>query len=75
MGIKRDELTNPNSCLNKADPEEPIFVLRAQDLLAPIVIRLWADLARANKTDEEKVQEAKRLAFSMEQWTNRRYPT
>lgn len=31
-------------CLRKAAADEPIFVLRAQDLAAPAVVRLWCAL-------------------------------
>ncbi len=42
MGLKKDELTNPNSCLNKAADDEMIFVLRAHDMLSPFLVRQWA---------------------------------
>lgn len=38
---KRDELTSPKSCLNKAKDDELIFVLLARDVAAPSVIRKW----------------------------------
>ncbi len=71
---KADEVSNANSCLSKAADNEPLFVLRAQDKLAPIVVRIWAILAEQHGTDLEKVHEAKRLAFEMEQWPKRKYP-
>jgi hypothetical protein len=66
--IKRDELANPNSCINKAAADEPIFVLRAQDILAPEVVRRWARLARSRGTSEIKAAEAFALADQMEIW-------
>ena len=42
MGLKREELSNPFGCLGKAADDEPIFVLRGQDLLAPTLVRQWA---------------------------------
>jgi len=42
MALKRDELSNPNSCLNKAKDDEMIFVFRAHDMLSPFIVRQWA---------------------------------
>jgi hypothetical protein len=39
---KRENLADPNSCLNKAEDDEPLFILRASDPLAPALVRLWA---------------------------------
>ena len=41
-----------DSCYDKADLDEPIFVLRAKDKLAPNVVRDWADAAE-NRLDAE----------------------
>jgi hypothetical protein len=72
MAIKSQERVA--GCFAKAAEDEPLFVLRAQDKLAPIVIRLWAELAAFNGAGLEKVHEAKRLAFEMEQWPSRKFP-
>jgi len=42
--LKRDELTNPNSCINKAEDDEPVFVLRANDELAAETVEVWATM-------------------------------
>jgi hypothetical protein len=39
---KAHELLSPTSCFNRAAPDEPIFVLRANDPLAPDIVREWA---------------------------------
>jgi hypothetical protein len=39
--IKRDELNDPNSCLNRAADDEWLFVLRAHDVAAPATIEEW----------------------------------
>ena len=39
---KRDELADPNSCLNLAADDEMIFVLRGHDVAAAETIRFWA---------------------------------
>jgi hypothetical protein len=33
--IKRDELANPNSCLNRAKDDEYVFVLKGTDITTP----------------------------------------
>jgi hypothetical protein len=63
MSTKHD-----SSCLAKAGDAEPIFVLRAQDQLAPIVIRKWAQLARQAGTPQRKVMQALLLADAMDEW-------
>jgi hypothetical protein len=68
------ELEKVSGCFSKAADNEPLFVLRAQDKLAPVVIRLWAELAAINGAGLEKIHEAKRLAFEMEQWPTRKMP-
>jgi len=72
--LKKDELECPTSCLNKAADDEPIFVLRAHDELAPMVVRHWAMLAKASKVPHAKWSEAEHLAAKMEQWPNRKIP-
>jgi len=63
-----------DTCLEKAADDEPIFVLRAQDMLAPGTVRFWAERAAANGCPPEKVQEAYALAERMEQWPTRKTP-
>jgi hypothetical protein len=45
MGTKKEELASTTGCLAKAADDEPIFVLRAQDSLAPDTIRAWVGQA------------------------------
>ncbi len=40
---KHEELSDSNSCLNKADNNELVFVLRAKDPAFAATIRFWAD--------------------------------
>lgn len=64
MGFK-----NSDSCLQKVADDEPIFVLRAKDSLAPEIVREWVKLARlCGKTPPEKLAEAEELAVKMEKW-------
>lgn len=65
MGLKSDD-----SCLAKAKDDEPIFVLRSTDRLAPDIVREWAKLAERGGTDRGKIEEAYRLAGRMEDWAS-----
>lgn len=75
--LKQDELSQAASCLNRAEMDEPIFVLRAHDPLAPGIVRAWAQLYELlHLTDgsaltperKAKAKEAKVLAARMEIW-------
>lgn len=72
--LKRDEVNNPNSCLNKAADDEPVFVLRAGDELAADVVRDWAARAAAAGAPEDKVEGALAEARAMEAWPTRKLP-
>jgi hypothetical protein len=73
--IKSAEIAGP-SCLTRAADDEPLFVLRAHDELAPDIVRAWAERYRAHKaktaplTDREyrKYLEALSLAETMDAW-------
>jgi len=41
--IKREELTNPNSCMSRAKDDEMTFVLLGRDAAAPYAIRQWIE--------------------------------
>lgn len=68
MGLKKEELLNPQSCLNKAADHEPVFVLRAKDPLAANAVRDWADSAERHGLHPEKTAEARELANHMDDW-------
>lgn len=63
-----------DTCLIKAADDEPIFVLRAQDMLAPESVREWANRALKCGLPHAKYEEALALAAKMEQWPNRKMP-
>lgn len=64
MSTKRDD-----PCLKKAGEDEPIFVLRAQDRLAPKVVRQWADAAAGcGEVPKAKIDEARATATALEEW-------
>lgn len=67
--LKRDEIETENSCLNKARPEERLFVLLARDPAAPVAIRAWiAERLRLGKNQptDEQIREAFECAALMD---------
>ncbi len=58
----------------KAEPDEPMFTLLARDPLAPILVRLWADLTVAREKANQNT-EAQRCATQMEEWYRKHRPT
>jgi hypothetical protein len=68
-------------CLGKAAPDEPVFVLRAQDIYAAMTVRWWAGRLLnaashvANRSaSHAKAMEALALADEMDKWPNRKVP-
>lgn len=72
--LKRDELRDPNSCLNKAADDEMLFVFRATDKLAPHFIRMWAATVEFVRGTSRKVMEARACADIMEEHPDRKFP-
>jgi hypothetical protein len=67
--IKRDEIDDADSCLNKAGDSERLFVLLARDPAAPVAIRAWiAERIRLGKNgpDDAQICEARQCADLME---------
>lgn len=62
-----------NSCLEKAKPNEPIFVLRGQDRSSPKLILQWMAENFENLSNQ-RLQEAFDTAMSMKRWPNRKHP-
>lgn len=60
---------NPIDYLKKLPPDEPVFILRAQDETAPGIVEVWADNIddiRGERTP--KTIEARRFAAEMRDW-------
>lgn len=71
--IKREELTNPNSCFGRARMDEMLFVLLARDVAAPSTIRHWVQerIDRGKNTrDDAQIKEALYCAGYMERLNN-----
>lgn len=60
-------------CLGKAYPDEPVFILRAQDILAPPTIEHWARLLEVSGKVgvTQKINEARAIAHEMRAWQER----
>lgn len=67
--IKRDEISDKNSCFNKTRIDELVFVVLERDVAAPATIRFWCSeriRLGKNKPDDEQIIKALRDADSME---------
>lgn len=66
--MTKQEEMKEGSTLYKCADDEPVFVLRAQDVLAPTVVKVWAELAKTHGVDWKKTAEAEILADHMKSW-------
>lgn len=67
--IKCIELSDPKSCLNKAEQNEMIFVLRAKDPAAAATVRAWIKERISmglNEYTDPKIQDAENCACTMQ---------
>lgn len=55
-------------CLGKAKADEPVFILRAQDLSASRIVDIWALYAEQSGCNHNKVAEARKIASDMRAW-------
>jgi hypothetical protein len=61
---KRDELTDPNSCMSRAKDDEWTFVLLGRDAAAPATVRFWvSERLRMKKNREDDPQIVEALAW------------
>ncbi len=61
---KYEELSDPRSCLNRARPDEMLFVLLGRDCAATLAVRHWIEariLLGKNQRGDPQIQDA-------EQW-------
>lgn len=58
----------------KIPDDEPVFVLRAQDILAPIAVRFYAELVQGATGDYRKSIEIHNIASRMANWKPRKLP-
>jgi hypothetical protein len=48
--------------------DEPVFLIRGQDKVAPSVLRYWADRAEEEGAEKEIIDTVRRWAVEMEKW-------
>jgi hypothetical protein len=60
--------------LGKAHPDEPVFVLRAQDTHAADLVEKWAIWASVADISQPKVREARDIAEQMRRWPIHKNP-
>lgn len=66
--LKSEELSNPQSCLNTAESDEPLFVLKGRDKHAPALVWLWAVLRELDSEKPEIVANARECCVRMMLW-------
>lgn len=47
---------------------EPAFTIRAQDILAPLIVEMWCVLARDGEVHHAKLRAAEDVARAMRKW-------
>ena len=78
MAIKKVEAIS--GCFAAAADDEPLFVLRANDVNAPMTVRYWCDryvaekggVSKMSPKQWSKLQEAMALAEAMEAWKSKK---
>jgi|WetSurMetagenome_2_1015567.scaffolds.fasta_scaffold554443_3 hypothetical protein len=65
---KKELIENPNSPLNKAADDEPLFVLRSQDVCGPLTVIDWMNLAHRAGASLPKLGGAFEDAAEMLRW-------
>jgi len=66
---KRDELADPNSCLNKARDDEWLFVLLGRDRAAVYAVEAWVDARirlHMNRPIDQKIKDARKWVATVE---------
>lgn len=54
--------------------DEPVFLLRGQDMNAGDTVRVWARLAEERGADKEVVANARQQACAMDEWPKEKVP-
>lgn len=72
--LKKQEIDNLASCLNKAAMDEPLFVLRGKDICAAETVREWTRKRIAsgkNQPDDEQILDSLSIADAMDAYAAR----
>lgn len=54
--------------------DEPVFLIRGQDIVGAKTVRFWADQAEAHGASPRIVERAREHAALMESWATRKVP-
>lgn len=68
MKHARDDYNRIQDPTGKIGSDEPVFLVRAQDLSAPACVRAWADDAERRGADPNILRAAREHATLMEEW-------
>lgn len=60
-----DRIQDPANLIGE---DEPVFLVRAQDICGPYTVQAWAENARLNGASPEIVQKAIDWAHTMRRW-------
>ncbi len=74
MKHARADYAHIQDSTGRIPPDEPVFLLRGQDLLAHGLVRQWACLLRTNGGDPRLVDLALAQADAMEAWAIKKLP-
>ena len=67
--VKLSKALRPGyGCLGRTALDEPVFILRAQDILAPRVVVRWAHLAERAGSPQDKERAALQVAKQIADW-------
>jgi len=73
--MKRDRADYQNALPGPAapiPPDEPIFLLRGQNVCAPATVRFWAREAQKRGANESIIKAALQIADLMEAWSTQK---
>lgn len=73
--LKVEELTQPNSCLRKAEDDEPIFVILGRDPAAAFAIREWIRMRiqlGKNLGHDAQIQDAHEFTYIISEYQKRK---
>ena len=68
---KYDRIQDPEG---KIPEDEPVFLLRGQDIFAADVVEYWAELAEKGGVAPERVKEVLEQAKKMREWKTKKIP-
>lgn len=63
-----------NGTIRCIPADEPVFLIRGQDVVGAAAVRAWADLAEANGAKPDIIAVAREHALKMEAWAAKKTP-